>query len=111
MEPVFRELTAGHENCQRDREIEGRAILADIGWCEVDRNAPEREEKSGIDESRAHPFAALFDSALGQPDRREGRQPVGDVHFDVHWVRVDSEYGSGADSGQHGSAPDSGAGT
>ena len=108
-QPLLRQLPAGHQNAERDRQIEGRAVLADVRGCQVHSDAAQRERKAGVGQGGADPLSPLLYRTVRQTDRGEGRKPVTDVDLDVHRVRIDPEHGGGADAGEHGWAPGWGA--
>ncbi len=101
-QPLAGKLPAGDEDAQRDGQVEGRAVLADVGGGQIDSDAAERELKAGVGQGRADPFPALLDRSVGQPNGGEGGQAAGDVDLDVHGVRVDSQQGGGTNAGEHG---------
>ena len=63
-------------------------------------------DEAAIGECGAHPLAALFEGACGEPDDCPHGQAQRDVHLDGDVVGVDAKYGGGADGGEHeGSVP------
>jgi hypothetical protein len=105
VQALLRDLLRGGEDAERDRQVERRAVLTNIGRCEVDGDALQREGVARIGQRRANALAALFHGALRQPHGRERRQAVRDVGLHVHEVGVDAEDGGGADAREHGSSP------
>ena len=79
------------EDAERDRKIEGRAGLADVGRREVDGDAMGRKLEAGIADCAAYAVAAFADAGVGQADHREHRHAERHVHLDVHGEGVDAE--------------------
>ncbi len=101
IEPARRELPAGEENAECDREVERGAGLGPIRGREVARDPLEGEGVAGARERGRHALAALFHRALRQADRGEGGEPVGEVHLDLDGIRVDPDDGRGSEMGEH----------
>jgi hypothetical protein len=59
------------ENAERDRQIEGRAGLAHVGWRQIHRDAMRRELEAGISDRASHALPALADARVRQTDHRE----------------------------------------
>ncbi len=95
------ELLRRDEDAERDREIEGGAILANVGGREIHRDPARRHREAGVHERRAHAFAALFHRAGRQAHDRELREPGGRVDLHRHVVRIDPDDGGGPDGGEH----------
>ena len=97
----LRDLPRRAEDRRRDREIEARAGLAQVGRRQVGGDPLERELEAAVDDRRAHPLAGLPDGGVREPDEREGGQPAVDVDLDVDGERVDALEGEGSGSGEH----------
>ena len=110
-QPLLGQLPARHENPERDRQIEGRAVLADVRGRQVYGDSPERKRKPRVGKRCTHPLAPFLYRALREADGGEGRKTIGDVDLDVHRVGVDPEDGGGANSGKHGIGSDLGLAT
>ena len=91
----------GGENAERDREIERRAGLADVGGRQIDRDPVLGELEAGIPYGAPDAIAALANARVRQAHDSESRQAERDVDFDVDGGRFDPEDGGGADAGQH----------
>jgi hypothetical protein len=63
----------GREDAQRDRQIEGRAFLADVGRGEIDGDAVVGEGEAGVADGRPHTLAAFPHRGVGQADGGERR--------------------------------------
>ena len=74
LEALFRELAAGHQNAERDGQVEGRAVFANVGRGQVDGDATERKTKARVDQGRTDAFPALLYRAVRQADCRERGQ-------------------------------------
>ena len=81
-ERVARELAARREDRDRERQVEARADLAQVGRRQVDRDPLLREHEAGVRERRPDALARLAHRLVGQPDDLERRQPVADVGLD-----------------------------
>jgi hypothetical protein len=82
-EPLRGHLPGRGENRERDREVEAGALLAQIGWREVDRDPPQRPFELGTRDAASHPLASLSDSLVGKTDDRERRHTLLQVRFDL----------------------------
>ena len=89
------------EHTERDGQIERGALLPHVGWREVRRDPARRYGEPRVEQCGADALTALLHRARGQPDGRPLRQSESDVDLDGHIVRVDAEYGGGADRGEH----------
>jgi hypothetical protein len=105
LQPIFGQLATGGQDTERDGQVEGTAVFANVRRREIDRDSPQGKRESGIGERCAYPFPALLDRAVRKADGREARQTIGDVHFDVHGVGIDPENGGGPDTGEHAIGP------
>ena len=92
----------GHEQAERDRQVERRPGLADVGGRQVHGDAMLREVEAAIADGGPDAVAALAHGGVGQSDHREVRQPEGDVDLDVDGVGVHAEHRRAAQGGEHG---------
>jgi hypothetical protein len=83
-------LSRGGEDAERDRQVEAPAFLAQLGRCEVDRDAPRWKLEARVHERRANAVAALLHFGVGKADDGERRQAVGEVHLDRNLGRAES---------------------
>ena len=100
-QPLAGDLAGRRQDAEGDRQVEGGAVLADVGRGEIHRDALQGKRVAGIGERRVHPLAPFLHRALRQSHRRERRQAVGDVGLDVDEIGIDPQDGSGADAGEH----------
>jgi hypothetical protein len=70
--------------CQCYWQVVVAAFLRQIGGREIDDDALLRERQPGSMERAAHPFAALGDRFVREPDDYEFRQPRRDLHLHVN---------------------------
>ena len=105
-ERSLRERSGGRGQRERDRQVERRPFLADVGGREVHEREALRVTESGGIERAADAFAAF-------PDRRVGQAHDGDAHalaragivdLDLDGDGVDPEQGGGTRSREHGHA-------
>ena len=79
------ELTAGHQDAERDRQVEAARLLRQVGRREVDRDAFRMGEvEAAVEDGRAHALAGLLDFGVGEADQRVAGQAVGQVDLDRH---------------------------
>ena len=79
------------EDAERDRQIERRAGLADVGRRQVDGDAVRRKLEAGVADRAAHAIAALAHAGVGQADHRERRQAERHVHLHMDRAGFDAE--------------------
>ena len=98
----LRELSRRRQDRGRDRQVEARADLGDVGGGEVHSDPMVRVPEAGVPQRRAHPLPGLTDGRIGEADDREGGQTAADVHFHVDGLRVHPEQGEGTGEREHG---------
>jgi hypothetical protein len=81
---LARDLARGGENTERDRKIEASALLRELGWREIDRDAPGGKSEVAVHQGRAHPFPALTNLRVRETHDREARQAVAEMNLDGH---------------------------
>jgi hypothetical protein len=86
-----RQLLRCREEGERDGQIESRALLAQLGRREVDRDTTGREGQLGGGDPAPDTLPGLLASPVGEPDDRETGDPVAYVGFDVDaaWLETD----------------------
>ena len=74
----------GGEERERDRQVEVRAFLGEVGGGEVDGDPLRGQREAHGGHRRAHPLLGLADRLVGEADEVEGRQAGGDgaLHLD-----------------------------
>ena len=72
-EPLRRHLPGGRQQRRREREVEARARLAQVGGRQVHGDPPQRELEAGVDQRRPHALARLLHGGVGQAHDRERR--------------------------------------
>ena len=95
------DLIAGHQQGDRDGQIERRPVFADVRRGEVDRDPFEGIVEAGVHHGGADPLSSFLHGALRKPHGRERGESVGQIGFDLDQVGVDAEYGGGADPSEH----------
>jgi hypothetical protein len=78
-----RQLAAGGQHAERDRQVERGPVLLHVGRRQIHRDAPRRHLVAAVLERRAHPVLALPDGALGQPDDGEARHALAEIDLDL----------------------------
>jgi hypothetical protein len=95
------------EQPDRDRQVEMRALLLEVGGREIDQDALGRECEAHRVQRRADALARLADRLVRQPHDHEVRQPVADLHldFDGHGLDADEREGVHAGDGPGARVP------
>ena len=88
VQAIERNLPAGGENAECDRQVEAAAVLRQVGRRQVHGDHPCRELELRALDRRAHAILRLAHRGLRQPDDRHPRQSAGQVHLDAHRGRV-----------------------
>ena len=91
----------GAEQRQRDRKIEVRSFLRQIGRRQVDDDALGRQREAQRGDRAAHPFAAFRDRLVAQPDDDEVRQAGNELHLHLDAPRLQPEIGHRLDDRHH----------
>ena len=95
------DLTGGAEDRRRDRQVESRARLAQIGRREVRGDPLQRELEARVDDCRPDALARLPHRGVRQSDERERRQAAMDVDLDVDGEGVDAVERECSRPGEH----------
>ena len=95
------ELMGGDEQRDRERQVERRPDLAQVGRREVDRDAAQRELVAGVHQRGAHPLAGLAHGLVREADDGEGGQPLPDVGLHPDPPSLDAVDREGHDPGEH----------
>ena len=100
-ERARRQLPRGGEHRQRDRQVEARSLLAQVGRCEVDRDPAQRPLELGGRDAAADALLRLLAGAVGEPDDRERRHAALEVGLDLDAARIEADEGVGDGSREH----------
>ena len=100
-ERLRRDLARGGEHGQRDRQVVARALLAQPGRREVDRDAPKRPLELRARDSGSDSLLGLLTGLVRQPDDREGRYAALEVGLDLDRPRVETDEGMGDGARKH----------
>jgi hypothetical protein len=76
------QLSRGHEDAERNGQVEAPAVLGEVGGCEIDGDAACGQLEAGIDESGADALLALLHLGAGEADDAEAGQPAAQMHLD-----------------------------
>ncbi len=98
-----RDETRRRKDAQRDRQVERRSGLADVGRAEVDGDAVRRELEAGVADRAADAVAALPHAGVRQADHPKAGQAERHVHFDLDRTGLDAEHRGGAHAREHAS--------
>jgi len=102
LEVGLRDLAAGHQEAQGDGQIQSGTILAYVRGSQIDRYPPQWKLKTGVGEGSGDPLPPLFHCPVRQTNGGERRQPTADVDLNFDRKRVDTQYGGGSDTREHG---------
>lgn len=86
---------------ERNRQVEGGTLLADIRGGEVDDDARRGKGQARVADRRTHPLPRLLHGGVGKPDDHHAGKPSGDVDLDLDSVGVDAQKGGGGQFGKH----------
>ena len=100
-EPFAGNLTRGREDRQRDRQVERRALLAQPGGCEIDRDPPHRPLELGRGDSASHAVFRLLARPVGETDDREPGQAALEMSLDLHAAGVEADEGMSDGAREH----------
>ncbi len=101
VERVALDFFRGRDHAERDRQIEARAFLFDIGRREIDRGPPARPKIAAVADRGRDPIAAFLHRRIRQSDDHDVGIAVGGVDLDLDFVSIDAEDGGGVDPGEH----------
>src|SRR5882757_8003636 len=85
----------GGQYPERHRQVEGRALLANIGGRQVDGDSAIGKFEAGIAQRRLHPVEGFAHRALGQPDHPKIGHPRADIDFDLDPEGIDAGESAG----------------
>ena len=95
------QLFRAEQDPDRDREVERRAGLAQVGRREVDRDPPRRVDEAGVAERAADPLPGLLEGRVGEADDGEAGQSRRDVDLDPDEPPIEAVERRGRNDGQH----------
>ena len=93
------------EQAKRDRKVEMRSFLGQIGRRKVDGDDLWRKREADRAKRTAHSFAALGDSFVGQANDDESRQTGRQLDLDFDGTRLEPQISDGRDQGDHQRRP------
>ena len=100
-ERLGRHLARGGQHGQSNRQVETRALLAQLGWRKVDRDPPHRPLELGRGDSGANAFFRLLAGAVGEADDRERRHPELQVSLDLNSTGIEPDERVRDGAGEH----------
>jgi hypothetical protein len=103
LERLDGDLPARRQDPQREREVEARPHLAQIGGSKVGRYPLLGELEARVLDRGPHALARLADGGVAQPDDRERGQPRPQVDLHGHPPGVEAVDRERADAGEHDS--------
>ncbi len=91
-QPLWRDLARRGQDCERDRQVEPRPLLAQRSRCEVDGDAPvERPLERGRDDAASNAVLGFLARAIDETDDREPRDAGLEVGFDLDATRLEAD--------------------
>ena len=84
------DLLRSDEDSERNREIERRPALAQLGRGEIHGYPPGRVLVAAVADGAPDPFTGFLQGGVGQADDRESRQSGSDVHLDTDKAAVEA---------------------
>ena len=103
VECARRNLAGRRQDAERDRQVEASRLLRQVGWCEIDGDAPGREVEAAGQQCRTHALARFPHLGVGQTHQGEGRQAVRQMDLDRHLRRIHAGQAAGTNDGdRHG---------
>jgi hypothetical protein len=100
-ERARRKLLRGAKHRERNRQVESRPFLPQLGGREVDGYSPGREAQLGRGYPAAHAFPRLLARAVGEADDREAGDAIADVRLDVDAPRLEADESMRERAGEH----------
>jgi hypothetical protein len=101
-EQIFLDLLRGRDHAERDREIEARAFLLNVGRSEIDRCAPARPIVTAVADRGRDAILAFLHRRVGQAHDHDFGVAAGGVDLDLDFVSVHAVNGRGINPGEHG---------
>jgi hypothetical protein len=89
-EAIGRNLSRRRQHCKRDRQIEPRPFLPELGGSEVDRDPAVRPNELGRRDPAPHAFLRLLARAIRKTDNREGRNAQLEMSLDLDAASIET---------------------
>src|SRR5207302_7236704 len=89
------------EHAGGDGEVEGGALLGQLGRGQVDGQLPLREVETGVANRSLDPLPGLLDRPIGQPDDGEARYSRRDIRLDDDGHAGETAQGTARRGGEH----------
>ncbi len=100
-EASVRDLRRGFQHREGDRQVEARALLAEVGRRQVDGDPVARELQLGRGDPAADSLLRLLAGPVGEPDDRKRRGAALEMRFDLDAARVETDQGMGDGAREH----------
>src|SRR5690606_326295 len=101
LQPVRRAHTASRQQPDGDREVQGRAALAQVGGRQIEHHVPRRKLEAAVRQRGPHSHPALAHRRLRQAHDLEAGDALREVDLDVHRPRVDPDHAPCSRPRQH----------
>jgi len=89
------------EQPERDRQVEMRPLLGQVGGRQIDRDPLGRKRQPDRRQRRAHALTALGDRLVGKADDDEGGKPGAQLHLHFNAARLEPQICNGGDGRDH----------
>ena len=93
------------EQRERDRQVEMRSLLGQVGRGQVHRDPLGRQREPHRGDRAAHPLAALPHRLVGEPDHVECGQPRDQLHLNLDPARLQPQIRHGLHDRRHRHPP------
>jgi len=100
------ELLGCQQQSHGDRQIVGRAGLANVGRRQVGGQALHREREAGISHRRAHALLRFLDGGVRQADDLKAGQSLADINFNFDRHALEADHRTAVDFCKHTHSPE-----
>ena len=99
---IMRNAADGDKKAKRDRKVEMRAFLDQIGRCQIDGYPLRRQGQPDRRQRGPHTFPRFTDRLVGKAHNRHRWQTVRQMNLNLDGNGFDAAKGDGSDAGMHG---------
>ena len=88
-----RDLLAGCEDPEGDRQIEAGSLLPDVSGRQIDHHPAHREVERRIQQGSEHPVGGLLHCGIREPDDSDAGGAVSGIHLDFDGNSINADDG------------------
>jgi len=99
------DLAAGHEDAECHGEIIGRALFAQVGRRQVDRDPRVGELAIRVADGGLHPLARFLHGDVREPHDDHEKEAIGDIYLDFDERAFQADHRATGHFGEHGWSP------